>query len=174
MQPSEGVTRDVVEPGALAVKRGLDIVARPSVSFCSCRLLAVALAVKCTSPGAILYRGERTGRFGRPFRILKFRTMVEGAERLGGPTTGTKDRRITNIGRFLRRSKLDELPQLLNVLTGERSLVGPRPEVPKYTALYSEEESMILSVRPGSLTILRSSSPTWTTSWGPRTPTPTS
>jgi lipopolysaccharide/colanic/teichoic acid biosynthesis glycosyltransferase len=107
------------------------------------------MAVKLSSPGPVFYRGVRAGLFGRPFRILKFRTMVQDAEKLGGPTTGTNDERVTKIGSLLRKTKLDEIPQLFNVLTGEMSLVGPRPEVMEYTALYNDEEKIILSMRPG-------------------------
>ena len=108
-----------------------------------------ALAVKISSPGPIFYTGVRSGLHGKPFRILKFRTMVENAESLGGPTTGTKDQRVTRIGSVLRRTKLDELPQFLNVLAGDMSLVGPRPEVLEYTAKYEGDEKYILTMRPG-------------------------
>lgn len=134
----------------LFLKRVIDIL----LSFCSLLLLwpvilAVALAIRLSSPGPVFYRGVRAGLFGRPFRILKFRTMVQDAEKLGGPTTGTNDERVTKIGSLLRKTKLDEIPQLFNVLTGEMSLVGPRPEVMEYTALYNDEEKIILSMRPG-------------------------
>lgn len=109
----------------------------------------IAIGILASSPGPLLYRGWRTGREGRPFRILKFRTMVVGAESLGGGTTALNDPRIFPFGRLLRKTKLDELPQLLNVLRGEMSLVGPRPELPVYTDLYTPEERTILSVRPG-------------------------
>jgi lipopolysaccharide/colanic/teichoic acid biosynthesis glycosyltransferase len=89
------------------------------------------------------------GRWGRPFRIYKFRTMVLNAEKIGGPSTSDDDPRITRVGRFLRKYKLDELPQLINVLKGEMSIVGPRPEVQQYVDMYTEEERVILSVRPG-------------------------
>lgn len=109
----------------------------------------VAIGIKLSSPGPVFYRGVRTGLNGKPFRILKFRTMVEDAESLGGPTTGTHDKRVTRIGALLRRTKLDEFPQFLNVLVGDMSLVGPRPEVLEYTATYEGEEKCILSMRPG-------------------------
>lgn len=112
-------------------------------------LLLIAILVKTGSSGPILYRGERTGRYGKPFHILKFRSMVVEAERLGGYSTAQNDPRVTRIGRFLRRFKLDELPQLFNVLRGEMSIVGPRPEVPAYTRLYVGEELLILTVLPG-------------------------
>lgn len=111
-------------------------------------LFAIALAIKLDS-GPVFYRGARVGLHGKPFRIFKFRTMVVNAEKLGGPSTTGGDPRITPIGKFLRRYKLDELPQLINVLKGEMSLVGPRPEVPQYVALYTPEERVILSVQPG-------------------------
>jgi lipopolysaccharide/colanic/teichoic acid biosynthesis glycosyltransferase len=112
-------------------------------------LLAIAVAIKLDDGGPVLYWGVRAGRGGSPFRIFKFRTMVVNAERLGGPSTADDDPRITKIGGWLRRSKLDELPQLFNVLRGEMSLVGPRPEVLQEVALYSDEERALLSVRPG-------------------------
>ncbi|MDO8833954.1 MAG: sugar transferase [Vicinamibacterales bacterium] len=109
----------------------------------------IAVLVKMGSDGPVLYRGVRSGRYGRPFEILKFRTMVQGAESLGGGSTGKNDPRVTRLGRFLRRYKLDELPQLINVVRGEMSLVGPRPELPKYTRDYTGDEELILTVRPG-------------------------
>lgn len=112
-------------------------------------LLVVAIAIKLDSPGPVFYRGIRTGRGGKEFRVFKFRTMVLDAESLGGPSTGASDPRVTRVGAVLRKYKIDELPNLLNVLIGQMSLVGPRPEVPQYTALYSGEERLILSVRPG-------------------------
>lgn len=112
-------------------------------------LLIIAVLVKLDSRGPVLYRGVRTGLMGREFRILKFRTMVPDAERTGGGSTARNDPRITKIGRVLRRYKLDELPQLANVLTGDMSLVGPRPELPQYTREYIGDEQLILTVRPG-------------------------
>lgn len=111
-------------------------------------LLAVALVITITSPGPVFYRGVRTGRQGKPFRIFKFRSMVVDAEK-GPGSTAQQDPRITSIGHLLRRYKLDELPQLLNVLLGDMSLVGPRPELPRYTDQYQGEELLILTVRPG-------------------------
>lgn len=99
--------------------------------------------------GPAFYRGVRVGLHGKPFRIFKFRTMVVDAERLGASSTSDDDQRITSVGKFLRKHKLDEMPQLINVLVGDMSLVGPRPEVKKFTDLYTEEERVILSVRPG-------------------------
>lgn len=111
--------------------------------------VVIALLVRWDSPGPVFYRGLRAGRYGVPFRIYKFRTMVVEAEKLSGLSTGKDDKRVTRIGRLLRRYKLDELPQLLNVLKGEMSIVGPRPEMLEYTQLYTSEEQLILSVRPG-------------------------
>jgi lipopolysaccharide/colanic/teichoic acid biosynthesis glycosyltransferase len=111
--------------------------------------LAIAIWIKLDSPGPILFRQTRIGRFGQEFKIYKFRTMVVNAEALGQQITATDDRRITRSGQFLRKYKLDELPQLFNVLTGEMSLVGPRPEVPKYVALYTPEQRRVLDVPPG-------------------------
>lgn len=99
--------------------------------------------------GLVFYRGERVGLHGQLFRIFKFRTMVVDAEKVGASSTSDDDQRITRIGRYLRKYKLDELPQLINVLLGDMSLVGPRPEVKKFTDLYTEEEKAILTVRPG-------------------------
>ena len=109
----------------------------------------VAFMVKASDGGPVLYCGLRTGLNGKPFRIRKFRTMVVDAEKTGVSATADDDPRVTRIGRFLRKYKLDELPQLVNVLVGEMSLVGPRPEVPQYTAMFTAEEQAILSVRPG-------------------------
>lgn len=132
------------------LKRGFDLVA--SITGLAALwpfLVLVGAAIRLDSPGTILYRGRRTGKGGVPFSMLKFRTMVEKAETLGGPSTGRNDPRVTRIGRILRKYKIDELPQLINVVRGEMSLVGPRPEVEQYTALYNDEERQILSVRPG-------------------------
>jgi len=109
----------------------------------------MAIIIKLDSPGPVFYRGWRTGLGGKPFRIFKFRTMVVDAEKIGGPSTALNDPRLTEFGKFLRKYKIDELPQIINVLKGEMSLVGPRPQVEKYTKLYNDEEKIILSVRPG-------------------------
>lgn len=111
-------------------------------------LVVIAVAVKLDSPGPVLYRQERVGRNGR-FRLLKFRTMVVNADRLAPNVSATGDPRVTRLGRFLRRWYLDELPQLLNVLRGDMSLVGPRPETPEFVALLTPEERRLLTVRPG-------------------------
>ena len=99
--------------------------------------------------GPLFYRGVRVGRHGQRFRVFKFRTMVVDAENIGGPSTAADDPRITRVGKFIRKYKLDELPQLINVLKGEMSFVGPRPEVQHYVDMFNEEERAILSVRPG-------------------------
>lgn len=111
--------------------------------------LVISIIIKKESPGPVFYRGERTGLYGKPFRIFKFRTMVMNAENIGGPSTAHNDPRLTKIGQFLRKYKLDEIPQFVNVLLGEMSIVGPRPQVEHYTRLYNDEEKIILSVKPG-------------------------
>lgn len=113
-------------------------------------LVLVALLIKNTSSGPVFYRGIRIGKDGKPFRIFKFRTMVDNAEKLGGPSTAGDDPRLTKIGNFLKKYQLDELPQLINVLTSEMSLVGPRPEVKMYVDIMTnEEKNAILSIKPG-------------------------
>ena len=112
--------------------------------------LLVALWIKLDSPGPVFFRQERVGRHGRPFRIHKFRTMRLDAERVGGPLTVGADARVTRVGHWLRAHRLDELPQLIDVLRGEMSLVGPRPEVPRYVELYPAGlRDQVLAVRPG-------------------------
>lgn len=113
-------------------------------------LLLIAALVKLDSPGPVMFRQERVGRFGKPFHIHKFRTMRHEPAGQGLQITVGADRRITRVGGFLRASKLDELPQLLDVWLGDMSLVGPRPEVPRYVAHYPAElREKVLSVRPG-------------------------
>jgi len=134
----------------LAAKRLFDVAASfVALVVLSPLLLLIALGVKLTSAGPVFYRGLRTGRHGRPFRILKFRTMVVDAATIGGPSTGRDDPRVTRLGAFIRRFKLDELPNLVCVLFGQMSIVGPRPEVPQYTSLYAGDEKLILTMRPG-------------------------
>lgn len=111
--------------------------------------LVIATLVKITSEGPVFYRATRAGRYGKPFKLYKFRSMVVNADKIGPGVTGATDPRITPIGRFLRKTKLDELPQLINVLRGEMSIVGPRPEDPRYVALYTEEQHKVLNARPG-------------------------
>jgi lipopolysaccharide/colanic/teichoic acid biosynthesis glycosyltransferase len=112
-------------------------------------LLLIAILIKLASPGPVLYRGVRVGQNGKLFCILKFRSMIVNAEQHGGSATAGDDPRLTSIGKFLRRYKLDELPQLFNVLKGEMSFVGSRPEVQKYVDRYSEDYKAILQLRPG-------------------------
>ena len=132
-------------------KRVLDIVLSIlSILALGPLLLAVAVWVKCDSSGPVLFRQQRVGRGGRLFGIFKFRTMHTGSDMLGPQITIGNDSRITRAGAFLRRTKVDELPQLLNVLRGDMSIVGPRPEVPRYVALYPPAvRNIVLSVRPG-------------------------
>lgn len=111
--------------------------------------IIIAVIIKKNSKGPILYKGIRSGKFGKPFKVFKFRTMIESAEKKGGPSTALNDPRLTKVGKKFRKYKLDELPQLINILLGQMSFVGPRPQVEKYTKLYNTEEKIILSVRPG-------------------------
>lgn len=111
--------------------------------------LILAVWIKFDSQGSIFFRQIRVGKDGRDFRIYKFRTMIVNAEKMGIITIGERDPRITNSGYFLRKYKLDELPQLINVLKGEMSFVGPRPEVRKYVEMYNQEQLKILTVKPG-------------------------
>ena len=111
--------------------------------------LLIALAIVIDDPGPVFYRQVRVGRGGRPFRIFKFRTMVVDADKKGLSITVGRDSRITRVGAFLRKTKLDELAQLLNVLCGQMSFVGPRPEVPRYVELYTLYQRQVLLVRPG-------------------------
>ena len=112
-------------------------------------LLVLAIWVGLDSPGGVFYKQERVGKGGKVFRLLKFRSMRPGSDKKGLLTVGFADNRITGAGRFLRKTKLDELPQLINVLKGDMSLVGPRPEVPRYVAMYNEVQQRVLDVRPG-------------------------
>lgn len=134
----------------LALKRLMDIV----VSGCALAvlwpvLLLIAIAIKIDDPGPVFYRQVRVGRDGKTFRIYKFRTMVVDADKKGLAITVGRDNRITRMGAFLRKTKLDELAQLINVFTGEMSFVGPRPEVPKYVDMYTPYQRQVLLVRPG-------------------------
>jgi lipopolysaccharide/colanic/teichoic acid biosynthesis glycosyltransferase len=131
-------------------KRLLDLpFACVALVACSPVLLACSIAVWLDSSGPVIYSQWRVGQHGKRFELLKFRTMVVGADKQGLRLTASGDRRITLVGRFLRKTKLDELPQLINVFRGEMSLVGPRPEVPEYVALYSPAERAVLTVKPG-------------------------
>jgi len=111
--------------------------------------IVIALLVKLTSKGPVFYAQKRIGIAGKGFDLLKFRTMFVGADKKGLLTVGANDSRITKVGLFLRKYKLDELPQLINVLNGTMSFVGPRPEVEKYVKMYTEKQRVILNVRPG-------------------------
>lgn len=112
-------------------------------------MLLVALAIRLDSPGPVLHCATRVGLGGRPFSLYKFRTMIDGAAGQGPRITAARDPRVTRVGRLLRRTKLDELPQLWNVLRGDMRLVGPRPEDPRFVALYAPDEQLVLSVCPG-------------------------
>lgn len=111
--------------------------------------LLVAISIKLSSCGPVFYFGVRVGKNGKPFRMAKFRSMTIGADQLGSSITTKNDVRVTPIGKLLRKSKLDETPQLFNVLIGDMSIVGPRPETPPWVDLYTEEQRRVLSVRPG-------------------------
>jgi len=111
--------------------------------------LVIAAAVKLESRGPVFYRGVRVGRHGKPFMIFKFRSMVQDAEKMGADSTSAADMRITRSGKFIRKFKLDEFSQLINVLMGDMSIVGPRPEVQKFVDMYTGEEKAILTLRPG-------------------------
>jgi lipopolysaccharide/colanic/teichoic acid biosynthesis glycosyltransferase len=131
------------------MKRALDIVvAALMLVVLAPALVVIACVVRLSGPGPVVYRGWRVGRGGRPFHILKFRTMAPSADK-GSEITVNHDPRVTPMGRLLRATKLDELPQLINVLRGEMSLVGPRPESPHYVARYAPEQRAVLGVRPG-------------------------
>jgi lipopolysaccharide/colanic/teichoic acid biosynthesis glycosyltransferase len=132
-------------------KRLFDLlVAVPALLLTSPLLLAAAVWIKWDSPGPVMFRQLRVGRHGVPFRIHKLRTMVADAPKLGGSITVGDDPRITRAGQWLRRSRIDELPQLFDVLVGHMSLVGPRPEVPEFVALYPAHlREQVLAVRPG-------------------------
>jgi lipopolysaccharide/colanic/teichoic acid biosynthesis glycosyltransferase len=131
-------------------KRVFDIALAIPASMIAAPIVAVsALLVRLDSRGPVFYRGWRTGLGGRPFRIYKLRTMEADADTAGPEITRANDQRVTRIGRMLRRTKIDELPQLFNVLAGHMSLVGPRPEHPNYVRLYTPEQRRVLEVKPG-------------------------
>jgi lipopolysaccharide/colanic/teichoic acid biosynthesis glycosyltransferase len=151
LSPNQPPIPAVPSPLTLALKRAIDIVA----SGCGLVVLLpafvlIAIAIKLDNPGPIFFRQERVGRGGRPFRMFKFRSMGVGAAKAGLALTVRADKRVTRVGKFLRASKLDELPQLINVFGGSMSLVGPRPEVPEFMNFYSpEQRAIILSMKPG-------------------------
>jgi lipopolysaccharide/colanic/teichoic acid biosynthesis glycosyltransferase len=131
-------------------KRSFDL----ATSICGLAVLSplmmvIAVLVKAEDGGSVFFRQERIGRGGRPFRMWKFRTMIPDAGTIGLPLTTAGDPRITRIGSWLRAHKLDELPQLFNVIRGEMTLVGPRPEVPRYVELYTPEQRSVLALDPG-------------------------
>jgi lipopolysaccharide/colanic/teichoic acid biosynthesis glycosyltransferase len=132
------------------LKRGFDIVASGvGLIVLSPVFAVIALAVRLNSKGAFFYRARRIGQHGKEFHLYKFRSMIADADQKGPGITSANDIRITSVGRFLRRTELDELPQLINVLCGDMSLVGPRPEDPRYVKLYTPEQRAILQYRPG-------------------------
>ncbi|MCU5594424.1 sugar transferase [Bacillus mobilis] len=132
------------------IKRCFDfLVSLIAIVFCSSFYVIIGLLIKIDSRGPIIFKQIRVGKDGRHFSIYKFRTMIVNAEKLGKQITVGSDNRVTRIGHILRKTKLDELPQLFNVLIGDMSFVGPRPEVPKYTELYKDDQWEVLSVRPG-------------------------
>ena len=134
----------------LFLKRAMDIVISGGALLVIWPvLLLIALAIKIDDPGPVFYRQVRVGRGGKTFRIFKFRTMVVDADKKGLQITVGRDNRITRMGALLRKTKLDELAQLINVFVGEMSFVGPRPEVPKYVDIYTPYQRQVLLVRPG-------------------------
>ena len=136
--------------GGGRMKRLFDLfVSATALVILSPLFIMVSVAIALDSPGSVFYCGVRTGRWGIPFRMFKFRTMVVNVLKAQEGTTGLGDPRITRVGRIIRKTKIDELPQLINVVLGQMSLVGPRPELPRYTDQFTKEERAILSVRPG-------------------------
>lgn len=132
------------------MKRLFDIVVSGLGLICLSPLFAaVAVCIKFDSKGPVFYRQERVGRYNRDFRLYKFRSMRPDSDKLGLITVGGRDPRVTRSGYYIRKYKLDELPQLINVFLGDMSLVGPRPEVRKYVDMYTPEQLKVLSVRPG-------------------------
>lgn len=132
------------------IKRAIDILlSAVALVVLLPAFVVIALAVMFGSRGGVFFRQTRIGKDGHSFHLLKFRSMRPGSESVGQLTVGQRDPRITGVGHFLRRTKLDELPQLFNILLGHMSIVGPRPEVPRYVALYTAEQRQVLSVRPG-------------------------
>lgn len=140
----------VIEARSQRAKRALDLaVAIPAVALLSPLFIVIAVWIKLDSHGPVFFLQKRMGQFGRLFRIFKFRTMIVDAEKQGPLITIGEDSRITRSGRLLRKYKLDELPQLFNVIKGDMSLVGPRPEVPHFVGLYTEDQRRILTLKPG-------------------------
>lgn len=142
------------------IKRFIDIVIAAVLLFLFLPVFAlVSYLIRKEDGGSVFYKGERIGKNGVPFKMYKFRTMVMNADKVGGSSTSDNDPRITKVGKALRKYKIDELPQLINVLKGEMSIVGPRPEVKEYVELYTEDEKRILRVRPGMTD--------WASIWNP-------
>jgi lipopolysaccharide/colanic/teichoic acid biosynthesis glycosyltransferase len=142
--------KDDASVGRKYVKRAFDLVgATAALIVLSPAFALIAFLIKLTSVGPVFFRQERIGENGKPFFILKFRTMVKDAPQLGPDLTGTGDPRITRVGNFLRVTKLDELPNLVNVVRGEMSLVGPRPDLPRFMSALAPEQRKILTFRPG-------------------------
>jgi len=142
--------QDNFSPCNFDPKRLLDVfLAAGLLVVISPLFLLLVFVVKTTSPGPVFFVGERIGRAGKPFRMIKFRTMLGNAEKLGPTVTAEGDPRVTPIGRILRRTKFDELPTLVNVLRGDMSIVGPRPETAPWINLYTPQERSVLLVRPG-------------------------
>ena len=132
------------------IRRAIDLVVSALVLLVLSPLfLIIAIAIRLDGPGSIIYRGWRVGKAGRRFQMLKFRSMVADADRVGPAISSREDARITRVGRFLRATKLDEFPQFWNVLRGEMTLIGPRPETPEIVGLYTQEQLQILAVKPG-------------------------
>ena len=133
------------------IRRAVDIVVSAlALALSSPLLLGAMIAIRVESPGPVIYRQRRAGRGGKPFDVLKLRTMVDGAEHIGaGLAVNANDSRITRVGAFLRRSSLDELPNLLNVLRGEMTLIGPRPTLPAQVEQYTDRQRGRLAVKPG-------------------------
>lgn len=133
-----------------SIRRAVDVVVSGvGIIILSPLFVLVAIAIKLDSTGPVFYRALRVGKDGIPFRLYKFRSMVVDADKCGPGITAASDDRITRVGRFLRRTKIDEFPQLINVLRGEMSLVGPRPEDPRYVDKYTSEQRQVLNVCPG-------------------------
>ncbi len=135
---------------SLIAKRAFDIIASTlGLIVLAIPMIIISIIIKIDSKGEVLFKQTRVGKNGENFKIFKFRTMVKDAQSMGRSITVGQDARITRVGSFLRKAKLDELPQLLNVFIGSMSLVGPRPEVPKYVEMYNDEQRKVLAVRPG-------------------------
>lgn len=147
------VTKEIIKADGIYnryIKRIIDVVlAVVFAVILSPIYLILALAVVIDTGFPVFYRAQRGGYQNKPFRIFKYRSMVKNADQIGGGTTALNDSRITKVGNFLRKTKLDEIPQLFNIITGEMSFIGPRPELLRYTSQYKDEELLIHRVRPG-------------------------